>query len=798
MKWKNSFPVSVCILISACGGSGTADAVSGVDIGRGYNNHRPVAVITQSSSEIKLNSIARFSAAKSYDNDGDSLTYSWNLSKGTGRTPVTLEQANSEELVFELAEADEYVLSLIASDGKKNSVPSELVIKLQDSVAVVAQAGRDLTVKKGQIVSLDGTNSYAVEGVLTSYEWRIVEQPANSTARIFKYKKAKTSFVPDVVGQYVVELTVKKATGESAKDVITITSDALEINSPPVVVLKKSKAKLEPNEVTFFDASESYDPDRFDRLSFLWEITAQPDGAKASLSDIKGAQTSFSAETLGTYEITVSVADSNGATSTAAYALSVTTENLPPVVSLGDEMFIPLESNELVCASCYDPEGQLLAYQWRLISRPELSEGYIAFPTEEKAQLTPDVEGAYVVALTVSDGQNEATSNTQIFNVSGNHKPVAHISGPKTAYVNQPIELDGTKSSDPNNDTLTYEWQFIEAASDVEIVVKDNGTASFTPTTLGNYIVSLRVNDGQDYSDVEAHLVQVKANLLPVIILENDAPRTALIGEQINFDASKSYDPEGDMLTYQWSLEVPQGSSAQLYGKANSVASFTADVAGTYSVSLELTDSVGNTSSTLVRVDASDPIDMVTGYVSASFKDPLHKPVPNAGIIINGKKYLSDRNGAFNIQLEAEKDSALVFETDDVRLAKSFYTSPKVSQDGFIVNLGEESVPYLQPLNLSVQVCNLDIGVGSGAIDIGVRMLSPMFKVGNFVTSFDELVNIKLDERGSGQRVINLPAQAKYELYVPDNLNVIIPSNAQMDVYYSHIEQSSFAFICDN
>ncbi|WP_440056729.1 PKD domain-containing protein (plasmid) [Pseudoalteromonas sp. T1lg65] len=797
MKWKNSFPISFCMLLAACGGSGTSDAVTKVNTGESKSNQRPVAVITQSSPEIKLNSIVRFSAAKSYDNDGDSLTYSWNLVKGTGRTPITLEQASSKELALELKEADEYVLSLIASDGKSNSSPSELVIKLEDNFAVVAQAGRDLTVKKGQIVSLDGTSSYAVEGVLTSYEWKIIEQPDNSTARIYKYKRPKTSFVPDAVGQYVVELTVKKSTGESAKDTVTITSEAHDVNTAPVVVLKQSKTKLEPDEVTLLDASESYDPDRLDRLSFGWEITSQPEGAKASLSDLHEAQTSFSAETIGDYEVTVSVTDSSGATSKAAYFLSITTDNLPPVVSLGYEMTIPLKPKELVCASCYDPEGLSLTYQWRLISRPALSEGYIGFPTEEKAILSPDVEGTYIISLTVSDGQNEVTSNTQTFNVVGNHKPIARISGPETAYVDLPIELDGTKSSDPDNDTLTYEWQFIEAASNVQMTARDNGTASFIPTAQGNYVVSLRVNDGQSYSDVKTHLVQVKDNLAPVIVLENDRPRTIHVGEQIHFNASKSYDPEGDALSYQWRLEVPQGSGAQLSSELTSDANFVADIVGTYSVIIELTDSAGNKSSTVVRVDASDPIDMVSGRVRGSFIDPMLNRISNAGIIINGQSYTSDRYGNFDIYLEAEKGTALILETDDARLAKSFYTSPKVSQDGFRVNFGEERVPYLQPLSLIVQVCDLEIGADSGSIDIGVRMLSPMSDAGNFVTSFNELVNIKLDERGGGNRIIKVPAKAKYELYVADDLNIVIPSNALLDVYFSYIEQAGFAYICN-
>jgi hypothetical protein len=55
-------------------------------------------------------------------------------------------------------------------------------------------------------------------------------------------------------------------------------------------------------------------------------------------------------------------------------------------------------------SSC-DPEGGVLTYQWSLASAPAGSRWPIADTSSAQATLTPDVEGAYRVALQVTDSQ---------------------------------------------------------------------------------------------------------------------------------------------------------------------------------------------------------------------------------------------------------------------------------------------------------------------------------------------------------------------------------------------------------
>jgi hypothetical protein len=71
-----------------------------------------------------------------------------------------------------------------------------------------------------------------------------------------------------------------------------------------------------------------------------------------------------------------------------------------------------------------------------------------------------------------------------------NQPPIANPNGPYLGAVNSPISFDGTGSSDPDGDPLTYAWDFGDG----------NTGAGATPThsyaAAGTYNVCLTVNDG--------------------------------------------------------------------------------------------------------------------------------------------------------------------------------------------------------------------------------------------------------------------------------------------------------------
>lgn len=80
------------------------------------------------------------------------------------------------------------------------------------------------------------------------------------------------------------------------------------------------------------------------------------------------------------------------------------------------------------------------------------------------------------------------------------------------------------------------------------------------------------------------------------------------VNDVITFDGSASTDPDGDELTYEWTLlSVPRGSSAEIAAADTAHPTFQPDVSGEYKVMLTVTDPMGAQSATAVIITATDP-----------------------------------------------------------------------------------------------------------------------------------------------------------------------------------------------
>ena len=79
---------------------------------------------------------------------------------------------------------------------------------------------------------------------------------------------------------------------------------------------------------------------------------------------------------------------------------------------------------------------------------------------------------------------------------------------------------------------------------------------------------------------------------------------TVTVGTQVMLDASGSSDPDGDNLSFSWSLNAPSGSSVQLSDDTAEQPTFTPDVAGDYTASVTVDDGNNGTDDASVTVTA--------------------------------------------------------------------------------------------------------------------------------------------------------------------------------------------------
>ena len=90
-----------------------------------------------------------------------------------------------------------------------------------------AEAGANQIYTPGDLVMLDGTNSYGATEL--TYNWSFISSPSGSTAIISDQNDQQPTFVADLAGSYVVQLVVNDGLTDSIADTVIITSSNIPL-----------------------------------------------------------------------------------------------------------------------------------------------------------------------------------------------------------------------------------------------------------------------------------------------------------------------------------------------------------------------------------------------------------------------------------------------------------------------------------------------------------------------------------------------------------------------------------------
>lgn len=172
-----------------------------------------------------------------------------------------------------------------------------------------------------------------------------------------------------------------------------------------------------------------------------------------------------------------------------------------------------------------------------------------------------------------------------------NAAPAARLSSDQTVLLGQTVTVDGSASSDPEGTPLTYQWTAAED-NPASVPLPQSASFSFVPAAPGIYRFFLRVSDGENLSATASVAITVtgSANRPPVADaglatltypLEAPAP--------IPLDGSASADPDGDLLTYRWTLISAPVPVAPLDSTA-AQTTFTPSRSGDYIFRLTVSD----------------------------------------------------------------------------------------------------------------------------------------------------------------------------------------------------------------
>lgn len=548
------------------GGGLTDTAIVTIEVNTPNEAPNAVAEATPLSGETPLE--VTFTGSNSTDDVGV-VTYSWDFGDGGSSTEA--------DPVYTYTTAGTYDAVLTVTDGGGLTDTATVSIEVSDPTneSPVAVASANPTEGEAPLpVIFDGSASTDDVGIV-SYFWDFKD---GTTSNEISPVKAF-----DTAGTYDVELTVEDAGGLTDTDTITIT--VTSGNQGPTAVITADPTSGDVPLTVQFTGSGSTDDVGI--VSFDWDFG---DGGTSEEADPE-----YTFTTVGSFEVTLTVTDGEGASDTDTITIVV---NDPVIndapVAVADATPIsgdaPLEVDFDGSASSDDVA--IVEYLWDFgdgNSSDEISPTYTF--------VTP---GEYTVVLTVSDEEGLMDTDSIVIMVTdpnANTGPTAVVSATPLSG-NAPLEVSfvGSNSTDDVG-VVSYSWDFGDGGTSTE------ADPTYTFNSVGVYEVELTVTDGEGLSDSATITIQVTepgGNQAPVAVVD----ATALSGIaplEVSFTGSNSTDDVG-VVGYSWDFGDGETST-----EANPVHVF--EFAGTFEVVLTVEDAEGliDTATVTIEVEENDP-----------------------------------------------------------------------------------------------------------------------------------------------------------------------------------------------
>ncbi|WP_172299271.1 PKD domain-containing protein [Pseudoruegeria sp. HB172150] len=503
----------------------------------------------------------------SSDGDSDPLTYAWTQTSGT---TVTLDDSTSASPSFTAptlatnGSDEDLVFQLIVNDGTVDSAADTVTISVEapTNVAPTADAGPNQTVDSGEAVTLDGTGSSDPESDPLTYAWT---QTSGTTVTLDDSTAASPGFTAPTLPingsdeDLVFQLIVNDGFTDSAADTVTISVEA-PTNAAPTADAGPDQTVASAATVSL-DGSGSSDGDS-DPLTYAWTQTS---GTTVTLDDPSAASPGFTAPTLATNgsdeDLVFQLIVNDGTVDSAADTVTITVEapvSLAPTADAGPNQTVASEATvTLDGTGSTDPESDPLTYAWTQTSGT-------AVTLDDPASATPGFTAPalptngsdedLVFQLIVNDGFTDSAADTVTISVGApvSAAPTADAGPNQTVDAGASVSLDGTGSTDPEDDPLTYAWT---QTSGTAVTLDDPSAATpvFTAPELDfnaddiTLVFQLIVNDGFTDSSADTVTITVAAptdvTKPEVVIL--DAPEQIVDGSPFQVTVRFSEDVTG-------------------------------------------------------------------------------------------------------------------------------------------------------------------------------------------------------------------------------------------------------------
>ena len=571
-------------------------------------------------------------ASASSDADGDALSYNWTQTAGPQATISNANQAAASIAFPTLSGSTLFEFEVRVTDAALGVSTDRVLVTLNPppNTAPTVNAGQDETVNGGNPVALAGTASDVDNDPLT-FQWT---QTGGPSVTLSGDTTLTPTFTAPPRGFAAQTLTFELAANDGAAtttDTVTITVAG---NAAPIANAGQAQTVAGSSSVTL-DASASSDPEN-DPLIYNW---TQISGPVVGLSGANTVNPTFTAPARSgsnrVLEFQVSVTDSFDATSTATVQITIP-PNLLPLADAGPDQTQTGNSTVTLDGSgSTDPDGDQINYNWTQTGGPSVTlTGANSVNPTFVAPAGTTSDQTLTFQLTVDDGSNgnaeriappTPQQDTVEITILANSPPVADAGvdqGPIDS--GQAVTLDGSASTDPEGDALSYTWTQV-SGTPVTLTGGTSASPTFTaPLVNGNedLVFSLIVDDGQLQSVADTVTIGVRA-----------VGTVTIIQQVIGGDATIAF--TSDITALNNSVTTSAGS-AQVSVADVAAGAYTVSVGDIRSEGFALTDitcndgdSVANLATRSVALELSPGEELVCTFTSTNSRGAAQAAITN-------------------------------------------------------------------------------------------------------------------------------------------------------------------------
>jgi PKD repeat protein len=476
-------------------------------------NAQPVIVVDEYWN-VAPNQLFTIDASETFDIDDEDIKFKWVLN---GKNIGTSNYYTTE---FKDPGINKILLEVSDSKGALNSsVQKEIIVAVNHKPVPITKS----EIKScSRIISFNATESFDTDNDDLKYNWFIGSGEILTGANVrYNFKKS---------GVFPVVLSVDD--GKGLSNSVQPVDIKVIINTPPIANAGPDLIVCS-GDVVNLDASESLDEDA-DLLKYEWDFGDNTNDEGLSVTKVYNKA--------GVYVVKLKVTDNSGLDCNEDIDTKIITVVESPVAFAGDDIIACTNAEVTFDASgSTDSDGIVNSFMW------DFGDGENG--GGEKTTHIYKEPGTYKVQLSITGelvGECDNTDTDELI-VSVTDAPLAAFQSVDSVALGSSISFDASTSFGNNGEIISYDWNFGDGNRSKDKLV------SHTYSEAGIYTTELTI-ETQSSSECKTSSVKKSIYVNAQPTAKTIEKLEAVLGESIVFDASDSFDEDGEITKYIWNF----------------------------------------------------------------------------------------------------------------------------------------------------------------------------------------------------------------------------------------------------